>query len=87
MHAGLFGTSEYILSVREPPLVTKHTLTQIFVKYMHDIVLEISILDINSKNWITGSQLKLLQKSLKIQYIFQRFLHVVDRHEKSDFSC
>ena len=47
------------LMTREPPLVTKHTLTQIFIKYMHDIVLQISFLDINSQNWITGSCLNL----------------------------
>ena len=70
---------------REPPVVTKHALTQIFIKYMHDIVLEISILDINSQNWITGSCLELLQKSLKIQYIFQKFLCMADGPQKTDF--
>ena len=55
--------------IREPPLVTKHTLTQIFINCMHYIVLEISILHINSQNWIDWSCLKLLQKTLKIQYI------------------
>ena len=52
---------------------------------MHDIVLEISILDINSQNWITGSCLELLQKSLKIQYIFQKFLCMADGPDKTDF--
>ena len=31
----------------------------IFIKYMHDIVLKISFLDINSQNWNTGGHLKL----------------------------
>ena len=52
---------------------------------MHDIVLEISFLDINSQNWITGSHLKLLLKSLKIQYIFQKFLCMADGPQKTDF--
>ena len=52
---------------------------------MHDIVLEISISDINSQNWITGSRLKLLQKSLKIQYIFQKFLCTADGPDRTDF--
>ena len=73
------------MSSRELPLVTKHTLTQIFIKYMHDIVLQISFLDINSQNWITGSHLKLLQKSLKIQYIFQKFLCMADGPDRTDF--
>ena len=34
---------------------------------MHDIVLQISFLDINSQNWITGSCLKLWQVSVKIR--------------------
>ena len=76
---------QWVLGNRELPLVTKHTLTQIFIKIMHDIVLEISILGINSQNWITGSCLELLQKSLKIQYIFQKFLCMADGPNKSDF--
>ena len=32
-------------------LVENQELTQIFIKYMHDIVLKISFLDINSQNW------------------------------------
>ena len=81
----LHVTAYSIVSIREPPLVTKHTLTHIFIKYMHDIVLEISISDINSQNWITGSHLKLLQKSLKIQYIFQKFLCMANGPDKTDF--
>ena len=52
---------------------------------MHDIVFEISFLDINSQNWITGSHLKLMLKSLKIQYIFQKFLCTTDGPDKTDF--
>ena len=52
---------------------------------MHDIVLEISFLDINSQNWITGSHLKLMLKSLKIQYIFQKSLCMANRPNKTDF--
>ena len=73
------------LDNREPPLDPKIKATQIFIKYVHDIVLEISILDINSQNWITGSHLKLLKKSLKIQYIFQKFLCMADGPDKTDF--
>ena len=79
------GKIEATKDFRELPLVTKHALTQIFMKYMHDIVLEISFLDINSQNWITGSHLKLLLKSLKIQYIFQKFLCMADGPHKTDF--
>ena len=71
-------------------VVENQELTQNFIKYMHDIVLEISFLDINSQNWITGSCLKFWQKvwiySTRVNK-HQIFLDVVDRHEKSDFSC
>ena len=70
---------------RETSLNSNPKSTQIFIKYMHDIVLEISFLDINSQNWITGSHLKLLQKSLKIQYIFQKFLSMAYGTHKTDF--
>ena len=59
--------------------------TLIFIKYMHDIVLKISFLDTNSQNWSNGSHLKLLQKSLKIQYIFQKFLCTADGPDRTDF--
>ena len=52
---------------------------------MHDIVLKISFLDTNSQNWSNGSHLKLLQKSLKIQYIFQKFLCTADGPDRIDF--
>ena len=45
-----------------------HNLSLIFIKYMYDIVLEISFLDINSQNWNTGSCLKLWQVIVKIQH-------------------
>ena len=70
---------------RETSLDSNPKSTQIFIKYMHDIVLEISFLDINSQNWITGSHLKLMLKSLKIQYIFQKFLCMADGPDKTDF--
>ena len=44
--------------IRETSLNSNPKSTQIFIKYMHDIVLEISFLDINSQNRITGSCLK-----------------------------
>ena len=59
--------------------------TLIFIKYMYDIVLKISFLDTNSQNWNNGSHLKLLQKSLKIQYIFQKFLCTADGPDRTDF--
>ena len=31
----------------------------IFIEYIHDIVLKIAFLDINSQNWNTGCHLKL----------------------------
>ena len=34
---------------------------------MHDIVLKISFLDINSQNWNSGSHWKLWQEMVKIQ--------------------
>ena len=74
----------WILS-RETSVDSNSKLTQIFIKYMHDIVLEISFLDINSQNWITGSHLKLLPKSLKIQYIFQKFLCTAYGPNRYDF--
>ena len=46
-------------SSRSGPLLPNDILTQIFIKYMHDIVLKISFLDINSQNWNTGGHLKL----------------------------
>ena len=52
---------------------------------IYDIVLQISFLDINSQNWNTGSHLKLLQKSLKIQYIFQKFLCTTDGPDKTEY--
>ena len=71
--------------IRETSLDSNPKSTQIFIKYMHDIVLQISFLDINSQNWITGSHLKLLQKSLKIQYIFQKFLCMANGPDIIDF--
>ena len=52
---------------RETSLDSNPKSTQIFIKYMHDIVLEISFLDINSQNCINGSCLKLWQVIVKIQ--------------------
>ena len=45
--------------LREGSVVENQELTQIFIKYMHDIVVKISFLDINSQNWNNGSHLKL----------------------------
>ena len=71
--------------IREGPVVDNQEAAQIFIKYMHDIVLEISFLEINSQSLNTGSHLKLLQKSLKIQYIFQKFLCMADGPDRTDF--
>ena len=43
---------------REGPVFGNQEAVQIFIKYIYDIVLKISVLDINSQNWITGSCLK-----------------------------
>ena len=60
----------------------------IFIKYMHDIVLKISFLDINSQNWNTGGHLKLWQEIVRIRHWceqFQIFHLVVDGHVKTNF--
>ena len=41
--------------------------------------------DIYFQNWNTGGHFKLLQKSVKIQYIFQKFVCTVDGHDRNDF--
>ena len=51
----------------ESSVVENQELTQIFIKYMHDIVLKISYLDINSQNWNSGGHCKLWQETVKIQ--------------------
>ena len=48
----------------------------IFIKYMHDIVLKISFLDINSQNWNTGGHLKLWQEIVKIQHRCERISNI-----------
>ena len=70
---------------RVGPLSGDQEATQIFINYMHDIVLEISFLDLNNSPNLSPSNWKLLQKSLKIQYIFQKFLCMADRHDGYDF--
>ena len=52
---------------------------------MYDIVLEISFLDINDWPNLSRSNRKLLQKSVKIQYIFQKFLRMANRHDEANF--
>ena len=52
---------------------------------MYDIVLEISFLDLNNGPNFSLSNWKLLQKSVKIQYIFQKFLRMANRHEEANF--
>ena len=47
----------YIL-IREGPVSGNQEAAQTFIKYMYDIVLDISFLDINSQNWNTASHLK-----------------------------
>ena len=40
--------------IREGPVSGNQEATQIFIKYMYGLVLEISFLDINSQNWNSG---------------------------------
>ena len=54
------------INIRVGPLVGDQEATQIFIIYMHDIVLEISFLDINDCPNLSPSNWKLLQKSVKI---------------------
>ena len=76
--------------IRVGPLVGDQEATQIFIIYMHDIVLEISFLDLNDcpnlspSNWKLWKEMPITQKGV-IRY--QIFLHVVDGHEKTDFLC
>ena len=51
----------------------------IFIKYMHDLVLKISFLDINSQNWITGSRLKLWQVIVKLRHQCQQMSNIPSR--------
>ena len=41
--------------------------------------------DTYSQNWNSGSNLRLRQKSVKIQNMFQKFFCMVDGHDKTDF--
>ena len=70
---------------RGGPVVGNQEAAQIFINYMYDIVLEISFLDINTGPNLSRSNLKLLQKSVKIQYIFQKFLRMANRHDEANF--
>ena len=81
----MYLTNIFTVYIREGPVVENQEATQIFIKYMYDIVLEISFLDINSQNWIDVGHMRLCQKSFKIQYIFEKFLRKVNRHDTSDF--
>ena len=54
------------VSTREGPVSGNQEAAQIFIKYMYDIVLEISFLDINSQNWSNVGHMRLRQKSFKI---------------------
>merc|ERR1739836_63897 len=76
---------KHIMVTREGPVSGNQEAAQIFIKYMYDIVLVISFLDINSQNWINVGHMTLCQKSFKIQYIFEKFLRKVNRHDTSDF--
>ena len=75
----------YYIATREGMVSGNQKVTKIFIKYMHEIVLHISFLDINSQNWNSASHLNLLQKIHKGVNRHQIFLHVVDRHKKTDF--
>ena len=71
--------------IREGPVSGNQEAAQIFIKYMYDIVLEISFLDINSQNWNTASRLKLLPKSSQIQYTFQKFFCRANGPDRTNF--
>ena len=45
----------YFTITREGPVSGNQEATQIFIKYMYDLVLEISFLDINSQNRNTAA--------------------------------
>ena len=64
---------------REGSVVENQELTQNFIKYMHDIVLKISFLDVNSQNWNTGSHLKLWQVIVKIRHQCERISNIPSR--------
>ena len=73
---------------REGSVVENQELTQIFIKYMHDIVLKISFLDLNNSPNLSPSHWKLWKEMLKTKecaIIYQIFRHVVDGHEKTHF--
>ena len=78
------------MSTRGGPVVGNQEAAQIFINYMHDIVLEISFLDINDCPNLSRSNWKFWKEMLKTQkgvIRHQIFLHVVDGHEKTDFLC
>ena len=78
------------MNTRVGPLVGNQEATQIFINYMHDIVLKISFLDLNNSPNLSPSHWKLWKEMLKTKecaIIHQIFLHVVDGHEKTDFFC
>ena len=63
------STDQYIhmcVYPRVGPLSGDQEATQIFIIYMHDIVLEISFLDLNDCPNLSPSNWKLLQKSVNI---------------------
>ena len=68
-----------VLQIRAHPVHLKSLLTRIFIKYIHDIVLQISFLDIYSQNWITGSCLKLWQVSVKIRRWYEKISNIPSR--------
>ena len=43
-----------IICTRDGPVSGNQEAAQIFIKYIYDIVLKISFLDINSQNWNDG---------------------------------
>ena len=89
--ATFYNVRELIcISNRVGPLVGDQEATQISINYMHDIVLEISFLDLNNGPNLSPSNLKFWKEMLITQkgvIRYQIFLHVVDRHEKTDFFC
>ena len=60
------GKRACMLISREGPVSGNQEAAQIFIKYMYDIVLEISFLDINDWPNLSRSNRKLLQKSVKM---------------------
>ena len=70
------GLSDVIVTTNTSLVLENRRAAMIFIKYMHDIVLKISFLDIHSQNWNTGGHLKLWQEIVKIQHRCERISNI-----------